>query len=55
MLYCPVDAGQECLLHRGVNELVLHEEFGEPLVDEKMESLADTTTECNHSEVGRVR
>ena len=40
MLYCPVDAGQECLLHRGVNELVLHEEFGEPLVDEEVKGLA---------------
>ena len=54
VLNCPVDARQKCLLHRGVNELVLHEEFGEPLVDEEVKGLADASTECNHSEVGRV-
>ena len=37
VLNCPVDARQKCLLHRGVNEIVFHKEFGESLVDEEME------------------
>ena len=51
VLNAPVDAGQEGLLHAGVHQLVCDKIGSEALVDQKMKSFADATTESNHSEV----
>ena len=51
VLYAPVDAGQEGLLHAGVHQLVCDEIGSEALVDQKMKSFANATTESYHSEV----
>ena len=54
MLDAPVDPREEGLLHCGVDQVVVGEVVGEPVGEEEVKSLANATTESDHTEVPRV-
>ena len=54
MLNASVYSWKKGLLHFWINETIDEEIVGSPLSKNKMVGFADSTSQCNHSEVGGI-